>query len=324
MPIAIGLVVVLASGMGLQAEGVRPQTTAELLVDLARDHALCQQGQQDRADVDRVRALLKAAVRLDPEQVDARAWLYELATLSGEREEAARMVSGLLNVAPTHYGAFARWLEAGLEAQRTVEARQAWLESIAATQRPAPSRALVHVHLAQLALEQMDPAGALEQARTALRLDGECIPAARLCAEVMPADAPPAEQLHSMLDVLRLQPRDVDAAWRAALILHDWGLPMDASVYFDHVLELRRRRVIGALPGSFLLDAARNRYVLGRWEEAVELTREVVELDPLCAAEAGIQLHYLYVRGIKRPARDTLASSYRSGLRQFASRRIIL
>jgi len=48
-----------------------PLTTAELLVDLARDHGLAQRGRQTEADVQHIRTLLRAALRLNPKQTDA-------------------------------------------------------------------------------------------------------------------------------------------------------------------------------------------------------------------------------------------------------------
>lgn len=73
-----------------------PLTTAALLVDLARDHALQQQGRQTPADVQHVRALLRAALRLDASLVPAYGWLCELAILDGDQAEATRLLEGLL------------------------------------------------------------------------------------------------------------------------------------------------------------------------------------------------------------------------------------
>ena len=95
-----------------------PLTTAQLLVDLARDHALLRGGTQTDADVLHVKTLLRAAVRLDPKLVDAHAWLYELAMLADDREEAAAVLERLVAADPTRRGRSRRWLDAGIVTHR--------------------------------------------------------------------------------------------------------------------------------------------------------------------------------------------------------------
>ncbi len=69
---AVVVAMLLGAVPGIWAAGRnQPLTTAELLVDLARDHALVRRGQQTEADVQTVRTLLLAALRLDPQLTDA-------------------------------------------------------------------------------------------------------------------------------------------------------------------------------------------------------------------------------------------------------------
>ncbi|MCK4342987.1 MAG: hypothetical protein KAY37_14835, partial [Phycisphaerae bacterium] len=218
-----------------------PLTTAKLLVDLARDYGLRQHGQQTEADVQHVRALLQAAVRLDPKLPDPYVWLYELAVLEDDQAVAARMLTGLLNAEPRHQGAFTRWLAAGVHAQQTIEKRAEWLKAVAATRRPPALQAQVHVALAHMALEQMDPDKAQRHITRALELEPASIDAAILALEMLTHDADPTQRLRAALLVLQLTPQSVSAAWQAAAILDDYGFPEGAARFYEHALDLHRQ-----------------------------------------------------------------------------------
>lgn len=276
-----------------------PLTTAELLVDLARDYGLSQRGQQTTADVQHVRALLQAAVRLDPHQAEAHTLLYELAMLDGDEAAAGRWLAGLLDAAPTNQGAFALWLAAGLRVQQTTEQRGAWLEAVAA-QRPPAQRALVHVELARLALERLDKSAADDHLERAFGLEPACLEAAALVLAGLAEDAD-AERLRATLRYVQLCPRAIEAAWQAALMLDEYGFAEPAGRLFDHVRDLHHRVAVrGAVSGRFLLDMAHNRFALDDADQAVELARQAMAADPQVAAEAGMYLYYLLKRGGRR------------------------
>jgi len=74
--LAVGCGLICAVSASWAAGRNQPRTTAELLVDLARDYGLAQRGRQTAADVQHVQALLRAALRLDPQQGDAYVLLY--------------------------------------------------------------------------------------------------------------------------------------------------------------------------------------------------------------------------------------------------------
>ena len=169
--LCVGCGLMAIAGPAWAAERGGTLTTAQLLVDLARDHGLQVRGHQTPADVQQVRALLQAAVRLDPTLAEAYVWLYELAMLEGDETEAAHALTGLLNAQPTHQGAFARWLAAGARTQQTMEERVAWLAAVAATMRPPALEAMTHTALGRLALEQTDAAEARRQATLARELE---------------------------------------------------------------------------------------------------------------------------------------------------------
>lgn len=272
----------------------KPLTTAELLVDLARDHGLKRRGQQTAMDVQHVRTLLRAAARLDGDLVSAHTWLYELAALGGDEREAGRALAELVKADPTNERAFSLWLGAGVRAQQTAEARAEWLEAVVEAQRPPAMEAMVHVRLARLALEQMDPAKARESLKRALELDPASLEAAELTLQSLDEKAGGAERLRAELRVLGLNPLSADSAWRVALLLDRYGFAADAARLYLYSEELfRSMHQRGPLPGAFRLDVARNRLAVGKPEDAISIAREVIATDPLRAAEAGILLHYV-------------------------------
>jgi hypothetical protein len=283
---------------GVWAAGRNPPlTTPELLVDLARDYALAQRGHQTAADVQQVRTLLQAAVRLDPKLADAYAWLYELALLSGDRAEAATALAGLLNADPTNQNAFVLWLAAGTQTQQTIEKRAEWLEAVAASPRPPPMQALTHLALAQLAIERMDTAEARQQVRRAQQLEPASPEAATLALETLDPNAAPAERLRAMLQLVAVRPFSLSAVWQVGLLLDDYGFADEARVFYDYGYGLRPAGVApGALPGGFLLDLARNQLAGGQLDKAIDYTRQAVAAQPASAAEAGMFLCYLLER----------------------------
>ncbi len=274
-----------------------PPTTAELLVNLARDYALRQHGRQTAADVAHVRALLEAALRLDPKQTDAYVWLYEFAELNGDKAETARLLNALLEADPTHQGAFARWLIAGARAQQTVEDRAKWLEAVAATSRPPALEAMVHVELARLALERTDVPEARRALQRAQELEPANLDAAVLAVQVLPADATAAQRLKAHLHWLALSPLSVEAAAGVAAILDDSGLSTEAGEFFDYTLEMQTRANPGQpLPAELLLARARNLEARGQLQPAVDAAVQAVTTDPTIAAEAGMYICYLQER----------------------------
>lgn len=285
--------VLAANSLGQAAEPALP--TPELLVDLARDYGLKQRGSQTDADVQHVRTLLRAAVRLDPELSEAYVWLYELAQLAGDEDDAIRMLQGLLRANPTHEGAFALWLQAGANARQTVEQRTKWLEQVAQVRRPPTMQALVHAHLAETAIERMDYARARQQVKRALMLDPTCVEAAELARAVVDEDTTPAEWLRATLRVAQLRPLDIGTLWSLGRFLNEHRRYADAERFYDAAVNVHARLdPRGELPSEFLLDLAHNRLARHRLDAAIEHTQAAIEQDPLRAAQAGIFLHYLH------------------------------
>ena len=280
--------------MGASTGGAEPLTTPELLVDLARDHGLNQRGKQSAADVQLVRALLRSATRLDPKLASAYVWLYELATLEGDTEEAGRMLGGLLEADPTHQDAFARWLAAGLTVRHTIEERTEWLAAVGASRRTPAQMSMVHVALARQAMEQLDVERARGELRQALELEPASVEAAALMVEALGSGATDAERLGAALGLLRVAPNSVTSAADVALILDHHGLVEEAAEFYEHAAAVSGQMgQAGALPGRTLLAWARNLEARGLAAEAAEQARRAAEADPGVAAEAGIFLYFL-------------------------------
>lgn len=283
-------------GSGLACAAGEPLTTAKLLVDLARNHGLDQAGRQTLADVQLVRTLLRAAVRLDPTLVEAHIWLCELATLQGDEAEVARTLTDLLNADPTHAGAFERWLAAGLRVPQTIEERQAWLEAVAAVPRPPPLTAMVHVALARLALERLDVAEAARQLTLAQELEPASLDAALLTLETLGPDATAARRLRALLRVLGLSPLSTAIAAEIGALLDDHGFAEEAGRFLDYALDVQQQRdPQQVVPAAFRLTLAHNLHARGEDPRAVE-NASLATADPATAAEAGLYLYYLLQR----------------------------
>lgn len=295
---AVVVAMLLGAVPGIWAAGRnQPLTTAELLVDLARDHALVRRGQQTEADVQTVRTLLRAALRLDPQLTDAYVWLYELATLAGDQAAAGQALTGLLNADPTNQNAFALWLAAGARVCQTAEARAEWLQAVLQTPRPPALQAMVHVELARLELERVDLAAAQRHLDRAFELEPTCVAAAALALHALGDEAPAVARLKALLRLLAAHPAELNVAWQVGQLLDEHGLPADATRFYDYAAALHARSSAQTPPGGrYLLDLARNRRALGRLDEAVELARRAIATDPVVAAEAGMLLAYLVER----------------------------
>ena len=291
------LACVVAVTLAQPASGGEPLNTAQLLVDLARDYALNQRGKQTPADVQQVRVLLQAAVRLDPKLAEAHAWLCELALLDDDQAEAGRMLGALLAADPAQESAFGRWLVAGLRTQQTSEKRKEWLEAVAAVPRPPVQRAEVCVAQAHLALEGLDNAEARRQLMRALVFEPACLDAATLLLQTLERGAPAAERLRATLRVLQLSPLSELMAWQAASILDEYGFADDAGRFFEYASALHwKANPQESVSASFLLGWAKNLEARGRTDEALERARNAAAADPLVAAEAGIFMYHVLER----------------------------
>ncbi len=291
------LACVVAATLAQPASGGEPLTTAQLLVDVARDYALNQRGKQTPADVQQVRVLLQAAVRLDPKLAEAHAWLCELALLDDDQAEAGRMLGALLEADPAQENAFARWLATGLRTQQTSEKRKEWLEAVAAVPRPPVQRAQVCVAQAYLALERLDNGEARRQLMRAVTFEPACLDAATLLLQTLERDASAAERLRATLRVLQLNPLSEPMAWQAASILDEYGFADDAGRFFEYASAVHwKAHPQESVPAGFLLAWAKNLLARGQTDEAFERARNAAYADPLVAAEAGMFLYHALER----------------------------
>lgn len=275
---------------------VSPRSTAELLVDLARDHALQRRGEQTEADVLRISALLRGASRLDERLADAYQWRYELAELGGDHGLAAKMLQKWVELDPLHQGVFDRWLRAGLRTNQTIESREAWLvRCLNAVSRSLQLQAAVYVRLAELGLQRMDLEYAEAQVELARTLDPFHPEAAVLGLAVLPADASADERLKAALAALRVDPLDFELSWQIALLLDEHDLTDNAELFYDHAIELyRRQSQTETLPGLYSYQLSRKALRRGEVEEAIRLAREAMRTDAALIPEVGMYLHWLY------------------------------
>lgn len=284
-----------------------PLTTAELLVDLARDHGLKRRGKQTPADVVHIKTLLRAAVRLNPRLPDAYVWLYELETLAGNSAEAARALQALVEVDPTHQGAFAKWLEVGLAGRQTIEERAAWLAH--ELERRTLSRELqsmVHVALARLSAQRMDRSEAHQALEKAFELDPTNPDAVLLSAELVQEDDPPLTRVASALGAFLVNPLHVYSAWQVGAVLDQYGFAEDAGAFYEHAGSVHRAANPGiVIPAEHLLVRARNWLAQDDLNKAIQAAIAAVKLDP-ALYQAQLLLHWLFERNGDRASAEAL------------------
>lgn len=296
------LVAGLCVGAGGPAAARDPLTTPQLLVDLARDHALSHRDSATPADALHVRALLRAAVKLDPRQADALAWLYELAQFAGDSAAAADVLRQLVTADPGHMGAFANWLSQGLAGLQSIEKRIELLQGMIGDGRYArPQQALIHVELARLMLQNLQPAQARMQIDRALGLDPDNRDAALLQLDLLEPGTPPAVRLRSALRALRLNPLDVETAWQVGVLLDELGFADEAAQFFDHAVEVfRAANPDREPPAPYLVQRAYNLADAGRWDEAIRAAQKAVEVAP-DLVEARFVLRWLLIKQNRKP-----------------------
>lgn len=213
-------------GVSPEARAAEPDpalSTADLFVDLARDHGLNCRGTQTANDVLYIKTLLRAAVRLDPRQTQACVWLYELTSRGDQPDQAADFLAKLVAADPNNISAFGTRLETGPRRAQTVEQRQAWLTGLLSRPQPPKNLALLHTHLARIAWQQVDHAQAHAHLNEALQLWPECPDALLLALQFVTPDLPPARRLEVALPALRANPLQADLAWQVALLLDENG-----------------------------------------------------------------------------------------------------
>ena len=255
-------------------------STAELLVDLARDHGLNCRGKQTPSDVLRIRTLLRAALRLDPSNTQACVWLYELARLDGRSQEATDMLGRLVTANPDNLAAFTNWIEAAPPDVQTVERRKTWLNGLL-QQMPQPERqALIHVQSARLAHQQLDSSAAEENLQQALSLWPDCPETAAMILADLPADAPLQERLRANLRLLRTRPLDVDLVWQIGQLLDQNGFAEDARTFYEYALSVHEKLAPGwPLAVDRLLDLARNAEACGDDTQAADYAQRAVQME---------------------------------------------
>ncbi len=269
------------------------RSTPELLVDLARDYGLRRAGRQTAADVQHVRVLLEAAIRLDPNQADAWRWLCDLGA-GGDAAGLRENLAGLLAADAGHEAAYARWLEFRLGEIQTVEQRRRWLESQLDEVDGNRLKSLVHTNLARVELQQFNRSRAGEHIQQAAELDPLNPDPAFLALSTLPADAQPAEKLEAMLAALRFNPLDVELAWGVADLLEAAGLSQPAHVFYEHAASVHQAAG-GAMPADRLVRLAANAIARGDEEAALRYAQGVLRIQPI-APDHAFFIQWLFTR----------------------------
>ena len=272
-----------------------PLATADLLVDLARDRGLGCQGEQTDRDVLRIRTLLQAALRLNPEHGRALTWLCELAQRGGDEQATRDYLARLTEVDPGNVTAFSNWLDLGPANVQTIEQRRAWLVGLLA-ETTAQRNALVLVRLAAVSWRQGDAELARQYLTQARQTWPACPEAAVLRLEMLTTDMPLAERVDALLRAIELDPLRASYAWELAVLLDEHGFSSEALEFFQYALDLYQHVGGGdGLSVGHLLELSRNALARGDGEAGLELAQRAArhEFKTDHGFEARFFLHWL-------------------------------
>ncbi len=255
---------------------------AAQFIDLARDHGLNRGASSTAADALRVRTLLLAALRFQPDATPAIALLHEMAAHSGDEPAARQWLERLVQADPGSMAALDSWLDLGPADANTLERQIEWLHACLAAQSDPRRKARVHARLARTAVQQLDRDQAGRQLAAALRLDPRCAPAILLRAEAAGDTDDPASDLEVLLPALELRPADEGLLWRCGRNLDACGLVADAGRMYAAAERLRAAGGGGErLAATMQLQLSANAAALGDFPRALDLGRSAARGESL-------------------------------------------
>jgi len=234
---AAGALLLVAAAVAPAQNADRPPRvldTAGEFVSAARDLGLRVAGRQTPGDVLEIRALLEAATRIRPEASEPWMWTYELAMLRGDAEAATAAIDKLLETDPANESVWRLWVGQIPAAANTIEGRARRLTERLAKSPPPPLAGLIHVALARVALERLDPDGARQHFEEAAARCPDCPEVALLAMELMSPTGAPLERLRTTLNALRLHPLQPELAWDAGAILDEAGFADEALRFYEY------------------------------------------------------------------------------------------
>ena len=287
-----------------------PRTTAQWLLDLARDHALRVRDTPTDADLLLVEALLHAALRVDPDSFETQHALFELAALRNDRVASEAALRRLFELDPTHVGIARGYVRLELADAHTSEQRERVLLGVIGDARySAYTKAQTCTDLARLAAARLDQTRVDEWLDRAGEIEPDCPDAALAAYELLPANASAERRVATALRLLRICPLHVDAAWEVGLHCDAAGLTEDAARFLEHAQDVRRAADPRAtLPAAQLIDWARHLVTRGEYFDAASALEQALTRDP-DRLDAAFQLFWLYDQQRRQSAARGLAEA---------------
>jgi len=258
-----------------------PLSTGKWLVDLGRDYPLTPQANLSDFDAEIALLFMEAAARVEPDLAEAYRWQVDLLRVLGREEQALKALRRYVAREPDDVPAQMGLAVMELDRLQTAEERRDFCLDRLQREGLAPEIAAeLHRVLANFYWNRGDEAKALQEAREAVRLDGNNLAARRVLMQLTPGRDPLACQIELMLVRLRQNPGDAPLAVELADQLVLLGQPAEADRWYRHAAEVYALSGPEAVPAHVLAGRALALAAIGRREEAEALAVQALKAAP--------------------------------------------
>lgn len=278
--LAVPVVLVLALLSGASVARVDAQarfpTQASWLIDMARNEGHMTE-KPDSANVQRLIALLEAAIRLDDHAVDAYPLLADAYAQLGNAEKSRDALGRHLELEPQQSDVFQRWLEMTLATYDTADQRLALMQSQVQDPTLTPeSTSIVFTRMARLHAERGQRGHAVALLDRAVEKNPYNLDAINLQFELAHTDPTPAEEAAFLLNVITIQPMAVNKIWELARLLDDNAQHRSAQFWYQRASMVHARAQANLpRPLEYDADVVRSLFDSGNYETVVGLAEQI-------------------------------------------------
>lgn len=275
---------------------------AAWLVQLGRHHGhLVGRDDPQRVTL-HVLGLMKAASEIDPSAAEAWLWQYDLYSRMGRIDEAREALSNYVRLDPRDESAALQHLALVLMSLQTAEARGAYLtDRLKQTNLPRSLQSDIHRRLAHYFRERGDNAEASRQIERALRLMPMNQAARELAYEMFSETEPLLQRVELALQLVRINPMQVNVLWELGQLLDAAGLHNEAQEWYQRALDVHRRATDDAIPAESWFDLAVSYAASGRDTDALSALQQALKDRPDDVPSKLLKVHVAQRAGRDNP-----------------------